>query len=395
MPIRWLNSNSKKFLLIFAITFALYQVALAWGQPPFVWIFAVLTASALACCIWIKKEWVTYVSLCCMSFFAVGAVAEYYIESSDTSLVRGELSSDSTYRSNWQRKHPVLGYGPLPKVAQTRSQMLLGDTTLYDVIYTTNAQGWRITPEHPQADTAIVFFGCSFTIGEGVNDAESYPYQVGEQLGPQYQVFNFGFHGYGAHQALAFLENGGLNDIYSRYRQVQVFFLNIPGHELRSAGYSRWDPFGPRYVLEEGKAVRQGNFTPVHEAGDSSALVDFAKEEVRKTLNKSHLYRRLFRTPKEKDRPAMLALQCAILQKAQEVLRAQAPNTEFTVLIYPGADDNVAQMTAADLTVVNTRNFFPADPQNPEYTIQGDGHPTPLTHKVLSQGLSKYIQEHK
>lgn len=217
---------------------------------------------------------------------------------------------------------------------------------------------------------------------------------MGELLGAQYQVFNFGFHGYGAHQALAFIENGGLNDIYSRYRQVQVFFLNIAGHELRSAGYSRWDRFGPRYVLEKGKAIRQGNFSPVDDV-PSNALVEFAQEEVRKTLNKSHLYRQLFRSPKEKDRPAMLTLQCAILLKTQEVLRAQAPNTEFTVLVYPDASANVAQLTAAGLTAVNTHSFFPHDPKNPEYTIQKDGHPTALAHKVLSQGISNYIQTHQ
>jgi hypothetical protein len=49
-------------------------------------------------------------------------------------------------------------------------------------------------------------FGCSFTFREGVEDREAMPYLVGELS--KYIVYNFGFHGYGAHQMLSALEYG-------------------------------------------------------------------------------------------------------------------------------------------------------------------------------------------
>lgn len=381
------HSDGRRFFAILIATILLYQISLALLMPPIAWVFVSFAMGAVACCIWIKKQWVTYAAITATTLFLFCAVAEVYLESlNPDGLAEGVMEGDM--RSVWQHRLPDLGYAPPAEALQTRGILRNGDKIIYDVNYTSNEEGWRITPVHPQATKAVVFFGCSFTIGQGVNDKDTYPYKVGQMLGTDYQVFNYGFHGYGTHQFLSFLESGRLDPVLKKFSEVHVFFLNIAGHELRSAGFSVWDRFGPRYVLKEGKAVRNGNFHPL----DTSGVQGFLREEVRKTLYKSWLFRRIFDTPRERDRPAMLTLQCAILERARELLREKKPSATFTVLTYPSAQGNMAQFQAAGLEVLDTTAFFPQSPSSPQYSIQGDGHPTPLAYTLLAEGLTTFIQ---
>ena len=384
------HSDGRRFLAILAVTFILYQGALALLTPPIAWVFAVLALGALACGVFIRKEWVTYAAITMATLFAVASGTEAYLYMTDS---KGNFAqvTEGGYGSNWQRPDDTLGYRPKAQAGQTHAHLRMGEKTIYDVTYTTTAQGWRITPEHPDADTALVFLGCSFTIGEGVNDQESYPYVLSQLLGKNFQAYNFGFHGYGAHQAAALIEAGELDTILQAYSKVHVFFLNLEWHELRSGGFTKWDHFSPRYVLENGKAVRRGNFSPVEDP-TSDGITAFIRKEVQKTLRKSFLYSKISTTPKERDRPYLFALQCAILKKIQESLGAKRSDATFTVVTYPGAEKNTAQFRAAGLGVLDALPFFPKPPTAPEYSIQGDGHPSALAHRLLAEGLVPFIR---
>ena len=45
----------------------------------------------------------------------------------------------------------------------------------------------------------MIIFGDSFTFGEGLNCVQMMPYRVGEIGGGRFEVYNFGFQGYGPH----------------------------------------------------------------------------------------------------------------------------------------------------------------------------------------------------
>ena len=64
---------------------------------------------------------------------------------------------------------------------------------LHNVTYTTESNGLRVAPPWRKNDLAgtVLFFGCSFTFGEGLNDSETLPYQVGIQSGGRYRTLNF------------------------------------------------------------------------------------------------------------------------------------------------------------------------------------------------------------
>lgn len=101
-------------------------------------------------------------------------------------------------------KHPTLGYTHLPG----EFNVTLPDG--YDFKVTHRADTLRIT--HPldtysaeSSKAEIWIFGCSFTHGWTLNDDETYPWLLQQQL-PQYEVVNFGVSGYGTLQSLLQLQ---------------------------------------------------------------------------------------------------------------------------------------------------------------------------------------------
>jgi hypothetical protein len=81
---------------------------------------------------------------------------------------------------------------------------------LFDRICTIDSTGLRVAPpyRHDGLAGTVLFFGCSFTFGEGLKDDETQPFQVGAQSGGRDRTFNFGFQAYGPHQMLAAMEHG-------------------------------------------------------------------------------------------------------------------------------------------------------------------------------------------
>ncbi len=154
---------------------------------------------------------------------------------------------------------PVLGFAP-PANAAVGSTVRFDGVLIYDVVYTTDANGLRVPPPAEHATECILFFGCSFMFGEGSNDEDTIPYRVGVESQGRYQVRNFAFSGYGPHQMLAAIESGRVEqaaDCDPRY----AVYLAIPDHALRAAGKRVFDTHGPRYMLtEQGDVTRVGTF---------------------------------------------------------------------------------------------------------------------------------------
>ena len=86
----------------------------------------------------------------------------------------------------------LLGYAPIKISRLTVRRYYRGKLT-YQVVYTIGKNGLRVTPPHRQGDLrgCIIFFGDSFTFGNGLNDDETYPYRIGHVLGDGYATYNF------------------------------------------------------------------------------------------------------------------------------------------------------------------------------------------------------------
>ncbi len=125
---------------------------------------------------------------------------------------------------------------------------------IYDVKYTIGLDGFRVTSEQASDyQDHISFYGCSFTFGEGLNDWETLPFYVNKKV-RGLNVKNYGFHGYGAHQALFILERDAEKVPVSQIN----FFLTAPWHATRSSCKPDWTFGSPKYRIENNELIRVG-----------------------------------------------------------------------------------------------------------------------------------------
>lgn len=88
-------------------------------------------------------------------------------------------------------------------------------TLIYRVKITTDSAGRRYTPIAPTSKSNIIFFGDSFTFGNGVNDNETFPYYLSLRR-PKSAIYNLGLPGFGLNDILYDLQFGNNN----RYKDI-------------------------------------------------------------------------------------------------------------------------------------------------------------------------------
>jgi hypothetical protein len=201
------------------------------------------------------------------------------------------------------------------------------------VSYTIGSNGLRVTPSSSGNDAlpCILFFGGSFMFGEGVADEESMPYVVGARTEGRYRALNFGFHAYGAHQMLAAIEHGIVEEVAgceSRY----VFYQAIVAHINRAAGETASDPHGPRYVrLRNGELFLDGRFDDEH----SQVPAELAQRRTalyRHVISRSFVMRKIHGgTVGFSER---LELFVAIVDRARRLVESRWPGAEFHVILW-------------------------------------------------------------
>ena len=263
----------------------------------------------------------------------------------------------------------VLGYRPAPREVEILAVRSTPLSVVYAVTYTMLPSGWRVTPQQAHATNAIVFMGGSFTFGEGLNDAQSFPYKVGQMLGDDYQVFNFGFSGYGTHQMLAMVENGYLDAIAQKYDQLHVFYLTIPAHRSRAAGKTSWDLDGPMYIVDKsGNVEYKGSFRN--------------NPELLQQKQGSLLWGRFTEDNYQKN------LQLALIKKTADLLKAKY-SVDLTVIEVFHSEDYLEKLKAENISLINI-----LDNPKPEHLIPGDGHPSDTATTVFAEEIVQFIHKH-
>lgn len=98
------------------------------------------------------------------------------------------------------------GLHPTPAVS-IEDAAKVGKATVFDVHYTFDQNGLRISPPANSTTTGcVLFFGDSYVWGWGVSDREAAPYQLGLMSGGSLNIYNFGFAAYGVHTMLGQLK---------------------------------------------------------------------------------------------------------------------------------------------------------------------------------------------
>jgi hypothetical protein len=389
-----------------ALLALLYPLVL-WQKE---WFFStVLVTDGLASCFWIaqpllltlvcfalaagmRQKTFCYACIIAASFFLAFASAEIYFKLLNINYVKREyLSADSIYVKSGQAAHlleadgsspdPVLGHGPNPNgITRLAARLVRGGEVIYDALYSRDEEGRRITPDRGgKADTAILLFGCSYTMGHGLHDRETFAWQLGEMLGETFQVLNYGYDGYGAHQMLALVESGRLDALARRYTRIYALYLTTAVHEMRCVGVWPWNYPGPRYILENGALRHAGTLNE--------------RPELTRFLSRSQVYVRVKRAYHRHLAPySALDTHVAIIAQAMRELHTRY-NAHFVTAVWPDFTQVEAMLQSHGVGILPLSGAMPE--YSPEkYTIKGDGHPNALANTRVAEALANYLLRH-
>ncbi len=288
-------------------------------------------------------------------------------------------------------EHKELGYVLKPSISVNGKRDFVHSDgkkdIVYDVTYTTNELGNRITPTHANAKTAVVLFGCSFTLGEGINDKETFAYKLGESLGENYQVINLGVGGYGTHHIYSIIQSQ--IPYLEQYEHIIAYYIALRTHRERAAGLSPWDALGPRYTITNGKVERDGNFLKQYPY-NATKLLTF--------LNKSHLYKRYHNQaiklliPFNSDAKRNHLLNALTIASVNQ-FKATYPQSTFSILAWDDKTINVLDELPKDISIFNITSWFPDYKTKPElYEIKYDKHPNALANSIIAKHITTLVK---
>lgn len=309
----------------------------------------------------------------------LGEVNLEFIQGGEAANVQfqGEHTRALFQRDDW------LGYLPVPNMQVAASRQKSGKT-LYDVVYTIDAYGRRVTPvSHPEAiKYHLLFFGGSYTFGEGVNDDQTMPAYV-SHLAPEYRAYNYGAGGYGPQQMLARLQSDGFVAEIDEAQGVLIytFIIEHINRAIGSMGISsqRGEVMPYYFITPAGNLVRDGTFASGRPL-QSMVYSVLGKSQILKFFNID------FPLNYSDDD---LKTTVRIIDESRRVYQAKFNSDRFYVLIYPGLGypDLLSYLDAAEIPYLDYSDL----PQiyNDDFWL-GEGHPSAKAHRIVA---NKLVQE--
>jgi len=267
-----------------------------------------------------------------------------------------------------------------------RSTRVDGDHLNYDVTYTIDERGARVTPASAPEPTGrdVVFFGGSYTFGEGVEDDQTLPNQVARRA-PGWRVTNFGFPGYGPGQMLRRIEDPQVLEPFKN-SDARAIYTYISRHPERVVGNMRittsWARDFPHFVLTpEGALEYRGTMTEGRPI-------------------RSRIYHWLSKDPALKffdlDWPVRVThsgfeLTARIVEESRNRWVASLNPASFIVVIYPsngkGHEPNDAFIPYLELKGISYLDYSERFEGMTDVWIPGDGHPTAAAHQRVAEWL--------
>jgi hypothetical protein len=315
-----------------------------------------------------------------MIILGMAEVACFVMES----RVRARLGEVQYSADDFIQHDELLGAKPKSNMALKVAKADGAGNALWRAEYSIDALGRRVTPtDHSEPKKAtILFFGCSFAFGEGLNDDETLPYYVGKDA-PCYRTVNYGFIGYGPQQTLARLQDDKALDelrgsnvilVYAYMGEPKVGHIDRAIGSLHLYGWARHFPY--YHVDPSGRLVRDGSFKTgrpcrdaIYSALRKSAVVRFLGINIPWSIRQDHV-----------------DLAARIIEESRNVFKERFHSDEFYVVSFPGAEPstNKALMAALAKAGIRVLDYSGLKMSGPDYRIPVDEHPTAKWNKELA-----------
>ena len=362
-------------------------VALKFFPVPYCWIG--LTWAALGFAIAAKvSSFAQYPLMIAASVFLALALGEAFIAITGTGLPDISIST-APFTDG---PDPLLGW-KLEESRVSRSIEKIGGAVIYDVSYSIDLLGHRISPPDrgDKVQGCVLFLADSFPFGMGVSDQETFPYQVGLKTHGRFRVVNLSVTGYGAEHMLATMERGDLA-AHPPCKPTHIFYVALPSHVLRAAGKQTFSIYGPRYQLGP-------NGVPEY-LGTQQRPPKWQRwrERLADQLSKSQIYRIL--PERAGTTEGDVELYFAIVKEAFSRFEHQWPKAELHVIVWDLRDSyaNGQARFHSGFETMRTQIHFiddilPGYTKNPvRYQLHRfDRHPNPMAHEMVASYLAERV----
>lgn len=334
---------------------------------------------------WFKRLVVAFAGLLvCSTLLCFVEAVSWLINSSRSPGAVKKYEGDYLSPGAFYRQDEHLG--TVLEANQTvHSRLLVNDQEVWDVDYSTDSFGRRLTtPAAATASQFALFFGCSFLFGEGSDDHDTIP-SCFSAVAPSYQSYNYGVPGYGPQQMLALLERGHLPEEIDQKTGIAIYLYLPEIHEARAIGemdiVNAFAAEHPYYELNgDGLPVRNGSFR-------SGRPVTTGLYHL---LGRSNFVRCLgLNFPRRTQ--AHYQMLSALVMRSRQLFLEQFPGSRFAVVRYPGkllSEANAFSELPAEEYLDLTHLF---DPDSDQYHFSGDGHPTPFANRALATEIASRI----
>jgi hypothetical protein len=253
--------------LFWAIAFGAIAAARIASTSPktavAIWALA-LGVTAFALCWAAEREFLKNLGLAAGTVLITILGLDLYLHTLDPPAT-ATLEIDEPYK--WR------GYGvrrPAVESFRAISRDAYTGEVIYDVAYSLDQNGHRLTPGGGPGAETYLFFGDSNTYGNGRQDDETIPWQFSKALDGRFTVLNLAFSGNGPQQMLRQLETQAFDDAVTG-KVRGAYFLTIGDHPARAAGLRSWSAKAPRYEIDDsGRPRYRGTFEgmPWHPKSD-------------------------------------------------------------------------------------------------------------------------------
>ena len=304
-------------------------------------------------------------------------------------------------------------FGVVPRKSYAATHIKTANSVpIYKVTYTIDANGLRISPAHEVGKLrgSVLFFGCSYTMGDGVEDFKTMPYMTGVLSQGRYAVYNFGFHGYGPLQMLAAFETRRVQRIVTvapRY----IIYQAVPYHMERAVGLTTWFPHAPRYRRADGgRVVPDGHLDTFVDITRFSTVERFWRtwgppgEAISQTLRKSLIYDFFVQPLRNLSSEDVRFFLDVVLQARDEAAR-QYPNSEFHIILWdnmfvkhdylqflPQVLEELRNQHVRTHLITDIIPDYDASAPNSKYDIHRyDSHPNHFTYRLIASYVVKNI----
>ncbi len=272
----------------------------------------------------------------------------------------------------------VLGYKLKPDLHFSTLLTIDGDS-IYNSTFHSSSMGWRSTPFDSAKNKAVVFLGCSYTFGEGVNDDQTLPWIIGKNT--DYNSYNLAFLGYGPQQSLLSMKSL----ILPPAQQTKVFYVYIDGHIQRINGNMMVvNSYGENFPYPE----IENDSLVMHPSFEKKSPVLFHLYSVLEdcqTMQYFNLDLPLIHT----DRHFELCGKTVEELAKTVVMKYQSP---LIVVIYPGSLKHREVLNHVDKKLIQVLDYSDVcEKGNEKYFFKIDGHPNALLNKIIADRILKDI----